>query len=298
MAGEMQAGLLTSRRQWENRLLGQATARWGLSPFSLVLRAYQGIGGLVAGALLYRARTPAQLALWGAVEGTHTWRRWRRNRREGVGLDRAAAAGWDPAALRKAALIIEGYAMEAGLSDRHPCLSGAGSGAGKDACPTSLAAESEAAAAGFVARVSADLDSLVARLARRHTGWLTRWRYEILLAAMLGLLLYRLAKNFFYDSWLANPRVPVYGIDFYLSAGFWLVLWCLLLLWAFCSRLRRGLRGAIAQLAAGWQDASSAAGLFAGVEANCRRAEQFGRELDSLSQAVASLRRQLAHGAV
>ena len=145
--------------------------------------------------------------------------------------------------------------------------------------------------------MSADLESLVARLARRHTGWLTRWRYEILLAAMLGLLLYRLAKNFFYDSWLADRPAPVHGIDFYLSAGFWLVLWCLVLLWAFCSRLRRGLRGAIAQLAAGWQDASSAAGLFAGVETDCRRAERFRRELEVMSQEVETLRRQLAGGA-
>ena len=59
---------------------GPGRLAWGLSPFSLVLRVYQGLGGLLAGAMLYRARTPAQLALWGGLEGTHTWRRWRRNR--------------------------------------------------------------------------------------------------------------------------------------------------------------------------------------------------------------------------
>ena len=66
IAGEMRTELLTSRRQWETRLLGQTASRWGLSPFSLVLRIYQGVGGLLSGALLYRARTPAQVALWGA----------------------------------------------------------------------------------------------------------------------------------------------------------------------------------------------------------------------------------------
>ena len=131
--------------------------------------------------------------------------------------------------------------------------------------------------AGFVARVSAELESLVARLAQHHTGWFTRWRYEILLAAMLGMLLYRLGKNFFYDSWLAEHPLPVYGLEFYVSAGFWLVLWCLLLLWAFCSRLRRGLRGEINRLAAGWQDASAAAGIFARVENDCRGVEHFPR---------------------
>ena len=69
LAGDIQTELLASRRQWENRLLAQITSRWGFSPFALVLRVYQGIGGLLTGALLYRARTPAQVALWGAFEG-------------------------------------------------------------------------------------------------------------------------------------------------------------------------------------------------------------------------------------
>ena len=146
-----------------------------------------------------------------------------------------------------------------------------------------MAAEAETAAGGFVARVSAELESLVARLAQRHTGWFTRFRYEILLVAMLGMLLYRLGKNFFYDSWLAEHPLPVFGLDFYVSAGFWLVLWCLLLLWAFCRRLRRGLRGEIDRLAAGWQDASAAGGIFARVETDCRRVERFrsGSRCDS-----------------
>ena len=80
LAGQIRGELLAARRPWENRLLGQVTSRWGFSPFSLVLRLYQGIGGLVSGALLYRARTPAQLALWGVVEGARTWQKHRRSR--------------------------------------------------------------------------------------------------------------------------------------------------------------------------------------------------------------------------
>jgi hypothetical protein len=281
IAGEMQTELLASRRQWENRLLAQTASRWGFSPFALVLRVYQGIGGLLTGALLYRARTPAQVALWGAMQGARTWRRQRQNHQADRGVGRAAAGGWNAAELQKAAIIVEGYVSEAGLDRRA-------------AQRETLAAEAETAAAGFVARVSADLESLIARLARRHTGWFTRWRYEILLIVMLGLLLYRLGKNFFYDSWLAAKPLPVYGLDFYISAGFWLLLWCLLLLWAFCSRLRRGLRGQIVQLAAGWQDASLAAGLFTQVEADCRRAERFCQDLDAIRREVDGLRRQVA----
>ncbi len=61
--------LLASRRSWESRLVGEVTSRWGFSPFSCLLRLYQGLGGLVAGAAPVRVRSAAQLALWGALEG-------------------------------------------------------------------------------------------------------------------------------------------------------------------------------------------------------------------------------------
>ncbi len=281
MAGEMRAGLLANRRPFEQRLLSQIAARWGLSPFALVLRAYQGIGGLLTGALLYRARTPAQVALWGALEGVRTWRKHRQAREAERGIDRAIVGGFDPAELRKAAIIVDGYVAEAGL-DRSATHG------------ETVAAEAETAAGRFIARVSAELESLVARLAARHAGWFTRCRYELLLAVMLGLLLYRLGKNFFYDSWWAAHPGPVYGLDFYVSAGFWLALWCFLLLWAFCRRLRRGLRGEIERLAAGWQDASVAAGIFARVEGDCRSMKRFRQELDVIGREVDRLRRQVA----
>lgn len=279
LAGEMRAELLASRRQWEHRLLAKTTSRWGLSPFALVLRAYQGIGGMLAGALLYRARTPAQIALWGTLEGVRTWRKTQQARQTDhrVGV---VAGGWDTAELRKAALVVEGYLSEAGLDRPAPFWD-------------TVTAEAETAAAAFVARVSSELESLVAQLAQRHTGWFTRWCYEIMLLAMLVAILYRLGKNFFYDSWLAQPPVPVYGLNFYLSAGFWLILWCLLLLWAFCSRLRRGLSGRLDQLAAGWQDASSAAGLFASVETACRRVDQYRQDLDTIRQEVKGLQQHI-----
>ncbi len=279
LAANMQAELLASRRQWENRLLGQAAARWGFSPFALVLRAYQGIGGLFAGALLYRVRTPAQAALWGAFQGVRTWRRHQQDRRAERGIDRAA--GWEPAELRKAALIVEGYVLEAGL-DRRTVQAEV------------VAAEAASAAAAFIARAAGDLESLIGRLAKRHTGWFTRWRYEILLLLVLGVLLYRGGKNFFYDSWLAPYPTPVCGLEFYASAALWLLLWCLVLLWAFCRRLRRGLRGEINKLAAGWNDTAAAAALFAAVETDCRRVERFRQDLDAIRWQIDRLRRQVA----
>ncbi|MEN6556868.1 MAG: hypothetical protein ABFC54_01680, partial [Thermoguttaceae bacterium] len=195
-AGRMQAELTANRRLWENRLLARAAARWGLSPFSLVLRVYQGLGSLVSGALLYRARTPAQMALWGAMEGARTWRA-RQQRHAAVGVD---LGGFDSVELRKAVVIVEGHWKDAGFDPAMGQWS-------------TVASEAEASAAGFIGRVAGDLDALVTRLAQRHTGWFTRFFYESLLLAMFGFVLYRLGRNFFYDSWLARPLQPMYGLE-------------------------------------------------------------------------------------
>ena len=111
---------------------------------------------------------------------------------------------------------------------------------------------------------------------------------------MLGLLAFRLGKNFFYDSWwAANPATP-WGLEYYFTSAIWLAAWCMLLLWAFTRRLRRGLARQIDQLAEGWSGALSAAGLFARLEADCRGAVQFRGDLFLLQQHVAQLRRRLA----
>jgi len=281
LAQQMRTELMASRGPWESRLLGQVAARWGLSPFALVLRTYQGLGGLLAGAVLWRARTPAQMALWGAAQGVRAWHRHRRDQTADRGASRAVASGWDPAELRAAAVVLQGYARDAGL--------------GPDAAAVEkITAEADRAGASFIADVAAELHLVVARLADRRSGLLTRLRYEALLLAMLGLLLYRLGRNFFFDSWFAPLPVPVYGLDFYLAAAFWLVLWCLLLLWAFTSRLRRGMRAQIGQLAEQWSAAGSAVGLFQGLEDQCRRVETFRAELDSLQTDVDQVRRHVA----
>jgi hypothetical protein len=285
LAGELADGmrteLLASRRQWESRLVGKAASRWGFSPFAIVLRIYQGLGALLAGTFLARARTPAQMALWGAVQAGRTLERRRSKRRADRSADRALAGCWNPGQLHEAALVLDGYAAEAGLD--------------RDAADRQTVT-GEAAAAGrdFVAGVSAELEALIARVAARHTRWFTRWAYELLLVAMLGFLFFRPAKNFFYDSWLADSPVKLYGLDFYLLSAFWLVIWCCLLIWAFTGRLRRGLRKEIHALAEGWNNPKPAEGIFARLESECVRVRRFRDELERLKQHVAALRRRLA----
>jgi len=155
-----------------------------------------------------------------------------------------------------------------------------------------VAAEATAAGEAFVANVASELDAMVGRMAKRHTGWLTRWRYELLLGGMIGYLLYRPAKNFFYDSWLDSGTRPL-GLDFYLLSLFWLLVWCGLLMWSFNSRLRRGLRREIDKLAEGWTGPEPASGIFARLEEECRRVGRYRQELQRLQQHVAALRNRV-----
>ncbi len=280
LARQTRTELLANRRQWESRVLDRVIAHWGFSPFSLVLRIYQGLGALVSRAALLRARTPAQIALWGALEGARTWREHQHRRRAERGAQKAASC-WDQADLHSAAVVVGGYAIEAGLPAETVHM-------------PALGAQASAAAESFAGEVAGALDSLLDRLAARHTGWFTRWRYEILLLAMLGVLGYRLAKNFFFDSWWAAQPVPVYGLDFYLSAGFWLVAWCGLLLWAFTGRLRRGLRREIDQLTQQWIGRGPAAEVFAPLSSACQALRRWQQDLLQIRQQVGQLRHTLA----
>ena len=74
--------------------------------------------------------------------------------------------------------------------------------------------------------------------------------------------------------------------------GFWLLLWCLVLLWAFSGAgSAAGFGSEIAKLAAGWNDTAAAGPLFASVENDCRRVERFRQDL------VRSVKRSIASAA-
>lgn len=281
LAGEMRSELLASRRPWEQRLLGQVASRWGFSPFALVLRLYQGIGGLLATAFLFRARTPAQVALWGIMEGARNWQNRRSRQRADTTAERAVSAVWDESELRSSTLVLQGYAADAGLDRGAASLD-------------VVAAEASRTGQTFIAGVAGELDAVIGRTAQRHTGWFTRLFYELLMLAVLATVLFRPAKNFFYDSWWLDPPAPLLGLEFYLLSVFWLAAGCTALVWLFSGRLRRGLRREIDGLAAAWSNAQPAGGVFARLEEQARGVERFQQDLQRLHLTVGELRRRLA----
>ncbi len=278
--------LHTNRRLWESRLVDAVTTRWGFSPFSCLLRGYQALGSLISGYGLSRVRTTAQLALWGVFEGSRRWREFRTRREAETASERAAMQAWSESDLRTAAIIVDGYAADAGL-DRTAARFDA-------VCGQAAAAVQE-----FVDRAGNDLQRSVESLSQRRVGWFTRLRYETLFILVVGALVYRFLKNFLYDSWLVaelgrGPMQPLYGLEFFLGAGVFLAAWSLLLLWSFTTRLKRGLGGEIEAFRTRHAGPAAAARLFLPLDAAIRDLRRWADDLSRLEQRSARLRTRLA----
>ncbi len=287
LADRLRDELLASRRSWENRLVGEVASRWGFSPFACLLRIYQGLGGLVAGAALVRVRSAAQLALWGAVESGRRIRAHRQRRQGAAGVARVAALGWEAADLRTASIIVDGYAAEAGLEQHR--TEGA-----------RIESEAGVVAESFIADTSRQLQGVIQRQAQRQCGWFTRLSYELLLTVLLAALLYRFTRNFFYDSWLGpelgltTTTPPVLGTDFFLGAALVIVAWSALLLWFFLARLRRGLTSEINEVAQSWSTPKLTGGFFTLAQRECRAIHTWHDQLARLAARVTDLRTRLA----
>lgn len=292
LAEGLREELLTSRSLWERRLLAAVTDNWGYSPFSLVLWLYNGLGGFLASWSVYRARTAAQIALIGAAEGVRRLRTWQEERGAEGRLGRLDAFALDDARLREARLVVSGYADEAGLAAALP----------SDAVLDDLRAAASRVESQFLGTAGQKVDDLIRDLAAKNSRWHVRLFYEALFGAYLVFVLWRVGKNFFWDSFLhpaldaSAPHAALLPSEFYISAAVFFVLWSGLLVIAFARRLRRGLDRKVGELADGLAAKRFSGGLFPDVEAACRRVEEQVVRLDALIVDAKAARAELASG--
>ncbi|MFN0055959.1 MAG: GTPase domain-containing protein [Planctomycetales bacterium] len=282
MAQRLCEELLASRGLWERRLLGCVTDRWGISPFSLVLRTFNSLGSLMASAGLWRARSTAQMALVGALQGA----RWLTAKSQELQveerLERVAALGLDDGVLRETQLIIAGYVQDARLDPRlvNP---------GDFEHLRNQAARVENRFLGDAGR---NVEVVVQELAAKHSGWPVRIGYEALLAALLAYIVGWPGYSFFYaHPWLGKPLVPS---DFYIHGAVYLLLWSGFLVMLFTRRLRRGLVDRITALARQMAESRMSAGLFPALERTLEQIRVQRERLEALSQSTAELRRDIA----
>jgi 50S ribosome-binding GTPase len=291
MTTQLRSELLESRNLWERRLLTAVTQIWGFSPFSSVLRFYNGLGSFIASMTLFRARNTAQMALVGALEGGRWLRARQEQQQSEVRLRQLDTFGLDDNLLREAQLVAAGYATGARLD---PSLV-------ESASLEGLRDEAARVEDQFLGDAGRKVDAIIDDLAVRNSGWFTRLRYELLFLVYVGFVLYRVGKNFFYDSFLrefldAAPlaEAAYLSIEFYIAAGVFFLLWTGLLVMLFTRRLRRGLNRRIDALAAELAQSRLARGLFPQLEQAVRDIDVQVTRLTALAEATSELRSELA----
>lgn len=280
MAVRLEAELLASRGLWERRLLGDIAQRWGLSPFSLVLRAWHSQASLLASYTLMRSRNTAQMALWGAVHGTRWLATRTRELRESQDFEQPPDFQTNAAELREAQLIVEGHARAAGLPREIVTDAAAKLG-------SSMALVEEE----FWGRARQRLDAELATAAVRHSQPSVRLIYEVGFALLPLWLLFRVGKNFFYDSWWLEK--PLLETNFYIPALLFLALWIVAAVMLFTSRLRRGLERSVQAIAGTLAESHLSAGLFPAIDRDCQNFHEELAQLQELRLRVMALRQQV-----
>lgn len=282
MAQQLQTELLGSHRLWERRLIAAVIDHWGMSPFAGVLRAYNGLGGILASTALFRVRSTAQLALLGTVQSVRWLEGKRKEQAAESSLHRASNFGLDDTLLREAEIVISGHVIAAGLN---PDMM-------RQRSLDDMRQQAAVVEAQFVGDASQRIDTLIAELSVKNSRWWVRCWYELILMAYLAFVLLRVGKNFFYDSFIDSK--PLLTTDFYLAAGLFLLLLCGLLVAGFTRRLQRGLKANVHQLAARLVEARLGEGLFPNLEQAVRQMQQQQSEVTRLLTQTENLRHEVA----
>ena len=283
--------LLLNRNLWERRLLAAVTDIWGFSPFSSVLRFYNGLGAFIASFSFFRARSSAQMALIGAMQGA----RWVKSKVEendaDSTLERLASFGIADQQLQEARMVVSGYVHSAGIqaedfSDRRDL--------------SALRRRAAQVEGQFLGDARRAIDQLIEELAEQHCTKLIQYRYEGLFLLYVAFLIGRVGYNFFWSSFLApilgarSEAEPLLAVDFYIPAVLFLVLWSGLLVMIFIWNLRQGLSERIYQLAQSMVETRISEGLFPALEATCHEIAQEDRSLTELLEQTSRFRRHLA----
>jgi hypothetical protein len=211
------------------------------------------------------------------------WLKSRQGEREAESqMERIAALGLDDDLLRESRFVMMGYVQAAQLD---PSLVDTNS-------LDQLRGEAARVEDRFLADARQSIDAIIDELATANSGVLTRVWYELMFLVYVGFVLYRVGRNFFYDSFLHGA--PLLSLDFYVAAGIFFVLWSGLLVMLFTHRLRRGLNQRVRAWAEQRTQQRLAEGLFPRLEHACQEIESQRDRLTRLADAAHELAEQMA----
>jgi energy-coupling factor transporter ATP-binding protein EcfA2 len=223
---------LSGRRGvWRARLLREASLNWSWGPFASFLRLMGSLRGWISFLPALRARGLAPMVVAGGIgAGKAIADRVRESWIEGNWLA-SAELGIAPGDLAQSESILAGFAHDAGIE-----------------CDAESPGAAAAAAERLYQNVEAQITAAIEKRASRKAGIVVHGLLEILFAILPAVLLWRLAKNFFYDHlWLESSQ-PLLGLDFLAQSLLWVLAWGLLLRGLLAWRLQRGLARDIARL--------------------------------------------------
>ena len=290
MSSTLTRELLQNRGLWERRLAAAVVDRWGLSPFSALLRLSSGLGGLLTSLSLLRARSSVQMALIGAAQGARWLKGLREEQAEGESISRLSSLGRPDHLLQEASLKISRYRAEAGLpveQEQQPAL-------------MRLREQLVRMEDSFLGDVGQEVERQISRLAERMTSPARRWLADLVFLLYPLFVIVRMGHNFFWETCLApllgrsSVAAPLLTVEFYIPAVFFLLVWCGLGLFIFAAGLRRRLQSAIQDLADRLAEGQLAEGLFPQLEQQCEQVQRDAQRLQSLQASVAGFRRHLS----
>ncbi len=281
LSDRLKTELTSCRNLWDRRVLESVTQIWGLSPFSSVLRVYHGLGNLLASVTLFRARSSAQMALIGTMQGLRWLKQQTAEQDAEHQLQQIADCFVDDETLREARLVVSGCLrdskLDPGLIDRSTF--------------DALRSNADRLENQFFNDAGREVDEIVEKTARRNGGWGIRLFYEFLISAFIAFVLYRIGRNFFYDTfWLDQPHLTT---DFYLGSIILFLIWTALLVTLFVRRLKRGISREIETMAGIMSSRQLAHGLFPKVERSVQETEIAIVELSRIAHDVESLRSEV-----
>ncbi len=270
------------RRLWEQRSLAATLDRWGLTPFSIALRAYFSQATLFASWVLWRARNPVQLAVAGAVQGANWLGQRAQSRQEEDSMGRIALLAPPRAAWERDRLILNSFLREAGFQLDLNQLS------------ERFRAETVPALEQNVLQELEQLvDRAIERVGERQSGFVTRWMYEIPLTAYLLFIGWRVGQNFFVDTLIYGE--PFLSTSFYIPAVGFLIALAVLLVAAFTRQLRRRISHEALVVASQLAQMKAVTGWFPQIEAMLQSVEEDIVSLQQLRRQIEDARHALRH---
>ncbi|MEX2139508.1 MAG: dynamin family protein [Pirellulales bacterium] len=285
--------LRENRHLWRVRLLRQVTQRWSGGPFASFVRLVSSAGSLLRLLPLARVRGLAPLVIAGGVgAGKAVVEQWRESLSS---ADWVAAAdlGVNQADVAESQAVLDGMGQQAGLH--------VGPSAGDSSRSRERTADESLAALArqLHGQIEHTLADVAEERTRRRAGSLFHLLLEVLFCLLPGLLLGRLAYNFFYEhNWLAitePERIvkPVYGLEYLVQALLWIVVWGLILRGWLIWRLQRGLTRDIRRMLDSLTPATVLGPLFEELLAAARRARERAAVLESFERQTQQLRGEL-----